>query len=484
VIRILRGVAVIALLTSCGGGVRTVRPVLVPPVELQDFGTVPVLNAKTVEVPVENVGRAMLTVHSVTILDAGTPFTIVERPFEVGTSERKMIIVRFVPPEEQQYETKLELKTDDEANPTVIVQLIGRGSTRAIMEVEPAAIDFGRVAEGTSAVKSIVVRSKGTADLILEGIAFTEGSSPAFEFLGSVSTPAVVPREAENGLPGQINITIRYTVAEGTTGSFTANVRLQGTDPDRREVIVPVTGQVNRAPIPNIAPLGVGSPGREVDLDARGSTDPDDDYPLTYRWTLRSKPLGATTTISGPEQPQTQMVLDPELPGEYVVELNVVDAAGARNLAPARATIVAAPAQKLLVEMFWDNTVPDIDLHFMRSTTTTLGTVPDDCFYQNPNPDWGASGDSSDDPQLVRDALTGYGPEVVGYVNPPEGKYRVVAEYRNDHFAQQKATEITVRIYEYGVVQFEQKKVLSDVGEVWGVADIEWPSGEITALEP
>jgi hypothetical protein len=300
--------------------------------------------------------------------------------------------------------------------------------------------------------------------------------------------------KAANGLPGQILVTLRYTVWPGSVGDALGSVRVRGTDPARREVLVALSGQVNRAPIPQILPLGtvpspsgsgwVGFPGQKVTLDGSASFDPDDDLPLSYRWTLRSKPLGTQTAIAAPEQAVTEMTLDPQIPGEYVVELNVVDGAGAKNLAPARASIIAAPAQDLLVEMFWTNSVPDIDLHFLRSPQTTLEAIPDDCFFQNPTPDWGLAGDPTDDPELVRDALVGFGPEVLGYAEPAPGTYRVVAKYFNDHLADDPAVEVTVRIYEFGVVKFERSRVLSAEGEVWNVADIEWPSRVITPIEP
>src|SRR6266496_2827461 len=99
---------------------------------------------------------------------------------------------------------------------------------------------------------------------------------------------------------------------------------------------------------------------------------------------------------------------------------------GVKACTPATAEIVATPAQKLLVEMFWDNSVTDVDLHVLRTTTSMISSSPDDCFYGNPKPDWGTPGDPNDDPELVRDALTGYGPEVTGYVNPIDTTYRVV----------------------------------------------------------
>jgi hypothetical protein len=471
---------------------RVVQPKLFPLEDTQDFGTLPVLNVKQIDISLLNVGRGPLTVKSAAIVEQEPAFEISEAPAEIASGEEKPLSVIFQPPAERDFRATLRLETDDLDNEIVFINLVGRGSTQAIMEVEPLALAFGRVAEGTSAVKSFTIRSLGTADLIVESIAFTEGSAPAYEFLGSVTTPAVVPMKAANGLPGQIAVTVRYTVRPGAEADALGSVRVRGTDPNQREVLVSLTGQVNRAPLPHIAPLSavpgsagrwVGSPGQRVALDGSASIDPDGDTPLTYKWTLRSKPLGAPTVIVGPDQTVTEMTLDPLLPGEYVVELNVTDAAGAKNVAPARASIVAVPAQKLLVEMFWSTSTPDIDLHFLRGPQAAVDLAPDDCFFQNRAPDWGVIADTSDDPQLARDALTGFGPEVLGYVEPAAGTYRVAAKYFNDHLAADPATEVTVRIYQYGVVTFERKMVLNAEGEVWNVADIDWPSGVITPIE-
>ncbi len=473
-----------ALTAACGTDqTQSVRPQLVPPQEVYDFGAVPVLNERKGDVKVLNVGRGTLTVKGATLREGESPFRILGGPEEVGASEEKPILVAFTPPLEGAYEATLVLETDDLENPSVTVLLKGEGSTRATMEVEPLAIDFGRVAEGTSAVQSFVIKSAGTADLILEELAFTDGTSDAFSFVGSASTPATIAHKTAAGLPGQIQLTVRFTAVAGGPESATGSIRLRGTDPEKREVVIPLSARINRAPIAVIKPLGVGAPGMAVELDGTESSDPDGDVPLTYKWSLRQKPLGATTVIEGPEQSLTGMTLDAALPGEYVVELQVTDAEGAKSLTAARASIVSAPAQKLLVEMFWNNTVTDIDLHFLKTPHTQVGSIPNDCHRINKRPDWGVLGDDSDDPEFLNDALTGYGPETVGYVNPPENHaFRVVAEYANEHFAQNPASEITVRIYLYGKLEYEGKRTLDKAGQVWGVADIQWPSGKVTPI--
>jgi hypothetical protein len=217
-------------------------------------------------------------------------------------------------------------------------------------------------------------------------------------------------------------------------------------------------------------------------LDGTGSLDPDGDTPLTYQWVLRSRPVGAQAFIANPEAARTVLRLDAAVPGEYEVELQVTDAAGARSVSPARAKVVAAPAQQLLVEMFWDNAATDLDLHVLRVPDAALGTLPDDCHYANPRPDWGTSGAAQDDPELLRDALTGYGPEVFGYREPAAGNYRLAVVFARENGAVDPRSTVTVRVYERGVLKGEFRRILSHQGDAWRVADVAWPSGATTEV--
>jgi hypothetical protein len=440
-----------------------------------------VLNQKRIEIPLTNVGRAKMTVSNIALTKDDGIFRIESKPEVVESGLTENIVVVFTPLAEQAYEDTLVFETDDEENLRLELTLTGTGSTRAIIEVQPAMLDFGRVAECASTVQLITILSKGTADLVIEEIAFTEGSSPAFSFVGSVR-PATVKTVDANGLPGQIQITVRVSAAAGSTGALTGGVKIRSTDPEQRELIIPLTATVNQAPIPLIAPLGNGAPGQRITLDGAGSMDPDGDAPITYKWTIRSKPLASSTTIAAPENATTEMTLDAMVPGAYEVQLDVTDSTGAKSCQPARATVVASPAQKLLVEMFWDNPGTDLDLHVLRNNMALLGSLPDDCFYQNRAPDWGVVGDTMDDPALVRDALTGYGPEVFGYVNPVDGTYRVAVKYENELLSPMPSSRVTVRVYLFGVLKAEASKVLEQRGNIWEVVDVTWPSGDVTVL--
>jgi hypothetical protein len=66
--------------------------------------------------------------------------------------------------------------------------------------------------------------------------------------------------------------------------------------------------------------------GSVVTLDGSASSDPDQNYPLSYAWTITSAPAGSSATLSG------QTVIAPsftaDLPGEYTIKLVVTDSSG------------------------------------------------------------------------------------------------------------------------------------------------------------
>jgi hypothetical protein len=73
--------------------------------------------------------------------------------------------------------------------------------------------------------------------------------------------------------------------------------------------------------------------GEPAALDGRGSFDPDGD-PLTFAWSLVSRPDGSAATIQDPSAPLTSLPTD--LPGDYVLQLIVSDG----NLASAPDTML------------------------------------------------------------------------------------------------------------------------------------------------
>lgn len=454
------------------------RSSLSPPPLAVDFGAHPVLRRHEVELQLLNLGRAPLSIRRVGLAgDAGAgAFEVGAYPEQVASGDTGALVVAFRAPHEASFADVLAFDTDDEAHRHVEVALSGTGRTVASASVGPSRLDFGSVGECASAVADVTLTSSGTAALVLEGLGFTEGTAAAFAFVGSTRMPAVVP------VGGTLAVTVRVSPPAGAGGALSGTLRLVTTDPLHRELLVPLVATVNRAPVPRIASQGLGALGQLVTLDGTASTDPDGDAPLAYAWTLRTKPLLSATTLAEAQGAVASMQLDPSVPGAYEVELDVTDARGVTSCTPARATLVATPAQKLLVEMFWDNAGTDLDLHVRRAPQAAVGSAPDDCFYQNRAPDWGMPGTTEDDPLLERDALVGYGPERFGYVNPVEGTYRVAVLFANELVAPSPTSTATLRVSIFGVLKAELTHRFEHQGEVWDAADIAWPQGDVRAV--
>ena len=160
----------------------------------------------------------------------------------------------------------------------------------------------------------------------------------------------------------------------------------------------------------------------------------------------------------------------------------MTDAAGCTSK-PAEATALAQTAEALRFELFWDNLESDLDLHLVPEGEAFFG--PRDCYFAEGQlaPDWGVAGDAADDPALVRDALSGYGPEVISLPAPSAGRYRALVHYFSAHHAASPATSATLRLYRFGVLVSESRRALAREGTRWEVLAVDWPGGAVTLID-
>ncbi|MEW6683478.1 MAG: PKD domain-containing protein [Nitrospirota bacterium] len=82
-------------------------------------------------------------------------------------------------------------------------------------------------------------------------------------------------------------------------------------------------------PLANAGPDQSGHAGTVVTLDGSQSTDPDGHYPLSYSWTLASKPTGSTAVLSKPTAVNPSFTAD--VPGGYTLDLIVADSLGLQS---------------------------------------------------------------------------------------------------------------------------------------------------------
>jgi len=131
------------------------------------------------------------------------------------------------------------------------------------------------------------------------------------------------------------------------------------------------------------------------------------------------------------------------------------------------------------IELTWDKDDTDMDAHLIRPGGE-MWHIPDDCYWNNGNPDWGVIGVSEDNPSLDQDNRIGRGPENISLEQPYEvGVYQVIVDYFDDYG--QGSSEATVIIWINDVKVAEYSRQMSD-GETWNCALIDWDglSGEVS----
>ena len=196
-----------------------------------------------------------------------------------------------------------------------------------------------------------------------------------------------------------------------------------------------------------------------------------------YEWTLIEKPTASSSYI--PNGGANRPYFAPDLAGTYIAQLIVYDDSGSAS-EPCLATLEAVPAQTLWVELAWEHSGDDMDLHLLRpgAGLETNG----DCYYANcvgwPL-DWGVIGDPIDDPSLDLDDIPGTGPENINIYEPENGIFEVyVHDYPGSVF--QAANDVTVRIYLSGELAWEGTKTISGENTYTRFAQVSWPDGTIT----
>lgn len=469
-------VALVALTfaAACGGPVlKRVRPDIVVEEKALDFGKLPILNVRTLPVTVINQGAAPLKFEAIDFEGADADIFFVDGPFpdDVAVGSETELLIAFRPTEETNYTGQMIIRTNDPDEPDVTVELEGIGDTIAAIEVEPREIHFGIVGEGTIAIEPFVIRSVGTAPLIVESIGFADGSGPGFQPVGAWTTGSI-----EVGKEIPLQVAFRPLKDESI---LTGQIEIVSTDPLNRTITVDLASDINRAPLAICSEDIRSAPGETVSFDGSASNDPDGHEPITYQWSVTRRPFNSNTPLVDDETATPSLELD--VPGDWVVNLCVTDQLEVESVECCNVNVKSVPAEKLYVELVWDHPQTDLDLHFIEAGGSVASAQ--DCWWGNTTPDFGEQGLATDDPFLRTDDLAGFGPEVVTYKDPAAGSYQVFVDFAKDNGAGNPATNATIRVYQFGVLVSEITRRLGAAGAAWNVLTVDWPTGDITVVD-
>jgi len=85
----------------------------------------------------------------------------------------------------------------------------------------------------------------------------------------------------------------------------------------------------NFAPVADAGDDQTVRPDDLVNLDGTASSDPDENYPLSYAWQINTRPAGSSATLSDADTPTPSFTVD--MDGDYTIQLVVTDALGTES---------------------------------------------------------------------------------------------------------------------------------------------------------
>ena len=431
-------------------------------------------------VAIVNAGRAPLVIEDIYLLENNSAFSlVVPEVTELLSDEQLVVDIRFEPPNFLPYQDTLVIQTNDpDYEDGYTVALIGEGvdAPKPCIEVDPLSLDFGDVDANTTEILWFEITNCGETDLTVTGTELT-GSS-RFSVVSNEPSGSVI----SPGGNDLLTVNVLYD-PQGDDFGHDAIYTVFSDDPDNPEAEVLLIGNGGGGAVYPEAVIDCPAEVAPLDrlaLDGSGSFDPTGRPITEYFWSLEERPRGSRSEMAAEKASTSTLFLDSA--GDYEVRLVVTNDIGVSS-EPAVCAMDAIPKDAIHIELTWNTSDSDLDLHLANAIPETTGgnlfLEPEDVNFCYPQGQWGGFGED-DDAFLDLDDLVGYGPENINIFEPDNGEYLARVHFFGS--ASGDDTTATIRIYLRGELAAEYEKVM-EKNDVWDVAVIDWPDKTSTKLE-
>lgn len=433
------------------------------------FGEAPVGEQQTDIFTIKNIGTTTLSVTDVQIFQ-GTAFTLVSDT-AVGryeADESRDVTVTWTSSGGDDTGRAIVM-SNDVADPEVYVDLIG-GVMLPELTIDPDSVDFGSTGTAHTAEETVRLINTGMAPLTISAITETD-SVFSHSLLETLPLVLGVGEEAE--------VTVGFTPT--TTGSFSGQLQVESDDPEGMKYAT-LNGEAGSAPVAvcEADPSVVEAIHESTTWRGSGSYDPAGYAISEYRWTLLSAPAGSTARMPSGSG-ANRAGFTPDVVGTYEAQLVVANELGDRS-DPCVATLEAEPGGDLWIEIFWDHSGDDMDLHLLAPSGSLVSNT--DCYYGNcvgAGLDWGTRGDPDDNPSLDIDDIPGTGPENINISDPQAGTFTVyVHDYPGSSYTPDN--DVTMNIYIGGALEWTDTRTINGEDDYVPFAEVEWPAGTVNPL--
>ncbi|HIA01424.1 MAG TPA: choice-of-anchor D domain-containing protein [Myxococcales bacterium] len=519
--------------TTEGKPVANVQPSLV------DYGQVPAGEKKAKSINVSNTGTDVLSISKV--LFQGHPdyaFIFQDKdgvssgewapgdeiqfnpPVTVAPGDIVSFVVTFSPQVPDPAEGKVVFYTNDPTKTTGILVQLKANTDGPAIQVNPKKVQFGGKLVSQKASLPVEIRSVGNAPLEVYNVTMTDGSNTNFALEYNT-----LPGFEDNSAPSQSNPLVLQVNSQGVFNvTYVPSIENPVGDDgfpilDNGTILIESNAFDAKLEI-EVSGLGVTKecPTSVVVVQEGEQVIPQTNLHLfgdqsfapagavaEWKWTVDQPAGSASVFIPSDEFPNPTFEVNAA--GEYLFSLDVWDGNGVKSCIPFKQKVLVIPDEAIHVELLWhtpndpDETDQgpeagsDVDLHFVHDKYAASGPdldkdgLPDpwfdqpfDCFWFNAHPNWGSFDPSiDDDPGLDRDDTDGAGPENLNLNIPEDTTYRVGVHYWSDH--EYGTSFITLRIYIYSNLVWEQEQVALVNHDMWDAATIDWPSGNVSEIK-
>ena len=233
-----KGAVTIPLATGTTGGAMKISPTIVK------FSDVPISTSATKQVSVTNVGSGPFQILDIAMNpDNSAPdFSVDPKstlPILLAASATHIFDVKFTPDGEGDDIGQVRIGTDLAEQPEAFVPVTGN-VTGPKLVVVPAIVNFGVVAFDDTKTIDVVMQNVGSADLTLESVAATFGTSP-FVSVSDAPTEVITLAPTEEAT---FSVTFHPTDNFDYTLDPLGGVAIKSNDPSTAQLIVPVYGNV------------------------------------------------------------------------------------------------------------------------------------------------------------------------------------------------------------------------------------------------
>ncbi|MCC6619623.1 MAG: hypothetical protein IT385_00115 [Deltaproteobacteria bacterium] len=481
-----------------------------------DFDEVPADVSVSRTVSLRNVGRepvrittlhlsgptAMsVTVHGVTHVASATTSRdgiAVSPPIEIAPGGSAPIELGYRASHRLEAQGNLRVVTDLPGDPGVHVPIVANALGPCI-EVRPRALDLGGRPVGEAARGGLVVKSCAGRPLALTSASITDSGGGVFAL--DPETIDAWPLLLEAGQSTELGVVYTPTTVASAVDIFDrGRLTIVSSSPSSPEVAVDLVGfGTERACATARITCNMGTsvaPGTTVHCSADASTSASGGPVAGLEWSLR-QPAGSIELVR-PSATQGDVTFTTNVLGAYTVVLEVFDEDGSPGCRPAERELAVGHEDDAVIELVWrtpgdadegdsgytlggSSVGSDLDLHLLHESGAAWFDPQWDTYWLQPSPSWGSAGERPTSPRMLRDDVDGAGPELVHLPTTSSSSTSTIGVHYWDDWGYGPAFA-TVRVYVRGALVFEWADVELVTQDLWSVAEIDWPSGEVRAL--